>query len=89
MVEIPESPSILFRSMAGSRMPIATAHGEGRASFAEGAQDRALVAMRYVDFGMDVYGYWRNLPGLWSIRPQDLSVEPAPPYPVPDAKPDA
>ena len=42
-----------------------------------------------VGFGMDVYGYWRNLPGLWSIRPEDLSVEPAPPYPVPDAKPDA
>lgn len=26
-----------------------------------------------VGFGMDVYGYWRNLPGLWAIRPQDLS----------------
>ena len=26
-----------------------------------------------VGFGMDVYGYWRNLPGLWAIRPEDLS----------------
>jgi hypoxanthine phosphoribosyltransferase len=25
-----------------------------------------------VGFGMDVYGYWRNLPGLWVIRPADL-----------------
>ena len=25
-----------------------------------------------VGFGMDVYGYWRNLPGLWAIRPEDL-----------------
>ncbi|MES3023119.1 MAG: hypoxanthine-guanine phosphoribosyltransferase [Pseudomonadota bacterium] len=25
-----------------------------------------------VGFGMDVYGYWRNLPGLWAIRAQDL-----------------
>jgi hypoxanthine phosphoribosyltransferase len=25
-----------------------------------------------VGFGMDVYGYWRNLPGLWSIRAEDL-----------------
>jgi hypoxanthine phosphoribosyltransferase len=25
-----------------------------------------------VGFGMDVYGYWRNLPGLWSIRQEDL-----------------
>ena len=25
-----------------------------------------------VGFGMDVYGYWRNLPELWAIRPEDL-----------------
>ena len=25
-----------------------------------------------VGFGMDVYGYWRNLPGLWVIRPEAL-----------------
>jgi phosphoribosylformylglycinamidine synthase len=50
MVEIPESPSVLMRGMAGSRMPIVTAHGEGRAAFASGAdQERALVAMRFVD----------------------------------------
>jgi phosphoribosylformylglycinamidine synthase len=50
MVEITESPSILFRGMAGSRIPIATAHGEGKAVFQKpGDQDRAIVAMRYVD----------------------------------------
>ena len=50
MVEIPESPSILLRGMAGSRMPIATAHGEGYADFAAtGDRARALVCMRYVD----------------------------------------
>jgi hypoxanthine phosphoribosyltransferase len=27
-----------------------------------------------VGFGMDVYGYWRNLPGLWAIRPEDLKT---------------
>ncbi|UGQ46308.1 hypoxanthine-guanine phosphoribosyltransferase [Massilia endophytica] len=27
-----------------------------------------------VGFGMDVYGYWRNLPGLWAINPEDLSA---------------
>ena len=26
-----------------------------------------------VGFGMDVYGYWRNLPGLWAIRQDDLT----------------
>ena len=25
-----------------------------------------------VGFGMDVEGYWRNLPGLWAIRDEDL-----------------
>ncbi|UVW28832.1 hypoxanthine-guanine phosphoribosyltransferase [Massilia sp. H6] len=40
-----------------------------------------------VGFGMDVYNYWRNLPGLWSISQDDLSaVEPEPPFPTPDAK---
>jgi phosphoribosylformylglycinamidine synthase len=34
--------------MQGSRIPIATAHGEGRASFT-GNQTAALVCMRYVN----------------------------------------
>jgi hypoxanthine phosphoribosyltransferase len=25
-----------------------------------------------VGSGMDVEGYWRNLPGLWAIRDEDL-----------------
>jgi hypoxanthine phosphoribosyltransferase len=40
-----------------------------------------------VGFGMDVYGYWRNLPGLWSIRQEDLKPgEPETEYPIPDVK---
>jgi phosphoribosylformylglycinamidine synthase len=52
MVEVPASPSLFFDGMAGSRMPIATAHGEGYAEFASDAQlaaARGLVALRYVD----------------------------------------
>jgi len=50
MVEIPESPSIFMCGMAGSRMPIATAHGEGRAVFAASAeQAKSVVSMRFVD----------------------------------------
>jgi len=52
MVEIANSPSLFFDGMAGSRMPIATAHGEGFAEFRNAehlAQARALVALRYVD----------------------------------------
>jgi phosphoribosylformylglycinamidine synthase len=50
MVEIVASPSILFAGMAGSRIPIATTHGEGRPQFRD-EQDlsRAIVCMRYVN----------------------------------------
>jgi phosphoribosylformylglycinamidine synthase len=48
MVEIQPSASLFFQGMEGSRMPIATAHGEGRALFREGAE-HALVCMRYVN----------------------------------------
>jgi phosphoribosylformylglycinamidine synthase len=52
LVEVLESPSIFLQGMAGSRMPIATSHGEGRATFIEEA-DRYMashmIAMRYVD----------------------------------------
>jgi phosphoribosylformylglycinamidine synthase len=50
MVEITPSPSILFAGMAGSRIPIVTAHGEGRALFSnEPELQKAIVAMRYVN----------------------------------------
>jgi phosphoribosylformylglycinamidine synthase len=50
MVEVTPSPSLFFSGMAGSRMAIATAHGEGRACFdPEEAQARAMVALRFVD----------------------------------------
>ena len=52
MVEVQESPSILFAGMAGSRMSVAVAHGEGRAEFRGDPQDllaNNLVALRYVD----------------------------------------
>ena len=50
MVEVVDSPSIMLRGMAGSRMPIATAHGEGFALFEDAAQmDKASIALRFVD----------------------------------------
>jgi phosphoribosylformylglycinamidine synthase len=50
MVEIVQSPSIFFAGMEGSRMPIVTAHGEGRARW-EGMRDASpkWPCMRYVD----------------------------------------
>jgi phosphoribosylformylglycinamidine synthase len=52
MVEVQPSPSIFFSGMAGSRMPVAVAHGEGRAEFGEGhanALAAQIVALSYVD----------------------------------------
>jgi phosphoribosylformylglycinamidine synthase len=50
MVEVLESPSLFFRGMAGSRLPIAVAHGEGYANFAyRGDAAKAIAAMRFVD----------------------------------------
>jgi phosphoribosylformylglycinamidine synthase len=50
MVEVPESPSLFFDGMAGSRIPVVTAHGEGRALFTRGQSPKdAVVALRFVD----------------------------------------
>jgi phosphoribosylformylglycinamidine synthase len=53
LVEVQDSPSVLLGGMAGARLPIAVAHGEGRAEFAgaEAAslQSAGLVTVRFVD----------------------------------------
>jgi len=54
MVEVLESPSIFFNGMAGSRMPIAVAHGEGFTEFSEESAVNAVLAkklatVRYID----------------------------------------
>ena len=54
LVRVEESPSVLLQGMTGARLPIAVAHGEGRAQFADdAAQARVttggLIAARYVD----------------------------------------
>jgi phosphoribosylformylglycinamidine synthase len=50
LLEVLDSPSLFLRGMAGSRIPVAIAHGEGRAAF-DGPDDAAAahVALRYVD----------------------------------------
>jgi phosphoribosylformylglycinamidine synthase len=49
-VEVMASPSIFFAGMAGSMMPIAVSHGEGRAVFRDPAHAaQALASVRYVD----------------------------------------
>lgn len=52
MVAIPPSPSLFFTGMAGSRLPISAAHGEGRAVFENSAQQHLAenyIALQFVD----------------------------------------
>jgi phosphoribosylformylglycinamidine synthase len=53
-VKVEDSPSVFFRGMAGSVLPVAVAHGEGFAEFADAQAARkssasGLVAARFVD----------------------------------------
>ena len=54
LVRVEESPSVLLKGMVGSHMPIAVAHGEGRAEFLNEGDMHAFsasgeVALRYLD----------------------------------------
>ncbi len=52
LLAVERSPSLFFEGMAGSRIPIAVAHGEGYAEFSDAAAFAAaepLVALRFVD----------------------------------------
>jgi len=77
MVEVLESPSLFLQGMAGSRLPIAVAHGEGFANFKHrGDATKAIAAMRYVDnFGAATEQYPFNpngsAGGLTSVTTAD------------------
>ena len=91
LVEIQESPSILFKGMEGSRMPIAVSHGEGHAEFASedaiaDANDSGTVSVRYVDnYGHVTETYPCNPngspDGITSLTTQDGRVTIMMPHP--------
>ncbi|MEO0996197.1 MAG: phosphoribosylformylglycinamidine synthase [Pseudomonadota bacterium] len=67
LVEVLPSPSLLLNGMAGSVLPIATSHGEGRAVFDSDAARRAaerdgLIAARFVDGHGRVAGRYPDNP---------------------------
>ncbi|WP_298635997.1 phosphoribosylformylglycinamidine synthase [uncultured Umboniibacter sp.] len=50
MVEVMDSPSVLLNGMAGSRIPVAVAHGEGQAKFASPvALQNVTRSLQYID----------------------------------------
>lgn len=97
MVEVldnPLTPSVFFHDMAGSKLPIATAHGEGRASFDGTNQQNAaenmfgsnLVSMRYVDNYLDPTERYPANPngsplGITGVRSPDGRVLALMPHP--------
>jgi phosphoribosylformylglycinamidine synthase len=59
LVRIEDSQSVFLRGMAGSHMPIAVSHGEGRAEFADTSalaqlQQSGQVAMRFLENNLEV-----------------------------------
>ena len=89
LVEVLESPSVFLDGMAGSRLPIATSHGEGRVSFIEDT-DRYMashmIAVRYVDNYGDVADTYPanpngSLDGICGLSNEDGRVTIMMPHP--------
>jgi len=65
-LEVQSTPSMILSGMAGSRIPVAVAHGEGRAEFSNAdklsqLQQRNLLALQYVDnYGKTAQEYPTN-----------------------------
>jgi len=49
LVKVNKSSSLFFAGMAGSLLPVATAHGEGRTQFGQLVLPQAQMALQYVD----------------------------------------
>ncbi len=83
MVEIQESPSLFFAGMAGARVPIVTAHGEGHVS---GIAADSRVALRYIDtygkvtehYPLNPSGSVQGVAGLSSADGRAMIVMPHP-----------
>ncbi|MCW8925012.1 MAG: phosphoribosylformylglycinamidine synthase subunit PurQ, partial [Xanthomonadales bacterium] len=61
LVRITESASLFFDGMAGSLLPVATAHGEGRARFGQQVLPQRNIALQYADAtGCAVNSYPQN-----------------------------
>jgi len=91
LVEIQESPSVLFKGMAGSIMPIAVSHGEGRTEFSsddaiDAANSSGTVSMRYINnYGEVTQTYPANpngsVDGITSLTTTDGRVTIMMPHP--------
>jgi phosphoribosylformylglycinamidine synthase len=89
LVEVVESPSLFLQGMAGSRLPIATSHGEGRAEFKNDSDRYSasyIIAARYVDnYGQVADQYPANpngsVDGICALSNEDGRVTIMMPHP--------
>ncbi|WP_250458469.1 phosphoribosylformylglycinamidine synthase [Microbulbifer litoralis] len=91
LVGIDDSPSVLFKGMAGSIMPVAVAHGEGRVEFAdekalEACEKSGTIAMRYLNNRREVTHTYPANPngsanGITSLCSEDGRVTIMMPHP--------
>ncbi|KAK6498738.1 hypothetical protein TWF481_011312 [Arthrobotrys musiformis] len=91
MVEVVEENSIFFQGMKGTKMPIVTAHGEGRAVFKDGAnvnglEEKGYVSLRYIDNEGKVTEKYPENPngsprGITGVRSEDGRVLAMMPHP--------
>ncbi|KZY46619.1 MULTISPECIES: phosphoribosylformylglycinamidine synthase [unclassified Oleiphilus] len=91
LLEVQSSPSLILNGMAGSRLPVAVAHGEGRAEFASEQKLASLMsseqlALKYVDnYGQTATRYPANPngspEGLAGVCSQDGRVTIMMPHP--------
>ncbi|WP_340607916.1 phosphoribosylformylglycinamidine synthase [Xenorhabdus bharatensis] len=91
LVEVTESPSLFLQGMAGSRLPIAVAHGEGQVEFRNSQSLAELekhqqIALRFVDnYGQPTENYPANpngsVGGITSVTSRDGRVTAMMPHP--------
>ena len=87
LVEVMQSPSLFLSGMSGSRIPIATSHGEGNAVFEnDSSRSAASVAVRYIDnYGEVANGYPANpngsVDGICGLTTEDGRVTIMMPHP--------
>ncbi|MES2887098.1 MAG: phosphoribosylformylglycinamidine synthase [Pseudomonadota bacterium] len=87
LVEVLDSPSLFFKDMAGSRLPIAVSHGEGWADFSQRGNPAAVHrAMRFVDHhgqATEVYPFNPNgsPEGLTAVTTADGRITALMPHP--------
>ena len=84
-VEIKSTDCIFFRGMQGSRIPVALAHAEGRASFRgsstlEGLDAQRGIALKYTDhrFPLNPNGSTANVAGVTANKGRVLALMPHP-----------